>query len=73
MTQNTNGTPLLTHVNSDIKQIMAARDNPTRTASSDDNNINVEVLSNGFSTNRAKVLTGEIKSNESSVPDEMSP
>jgi hypothetical protein len=72
LTHNSNGTPLLTHVNSDIRQIMAGRE-PTRTASSDDNNINVEVMSNGFSTSRGKVLTGDIKSTESELANEMSP
>ena len=69
-----NRTPLLTHVNSDIKQLMSGKDK-TNDALSSETKLNIEVVSNGFSTSRAKVLSGDIKSvgTDSETLNECSP
>ena len=36
-------------------------------------NLNIEVASNGFSTSRAKMVTGDIKSTDTETVNEMSP
>lgn len=56
---------------------MSGKDKPTtKTVSSDDNhNLNVEILSNGLSTSRVKIIPGENRSteNESDSKNEISP
>ena len=65
-----NRSPLLAHVNSDIKQIMSKKD---ILSGSNNKQLNIEVVSNGVSTSRAKLVTGDIKSTDSDTVNEMSP